>query len=86
MLDNVDDDLTALAIRAGLEEYGQYHETIAPGDTERVDQLRRVSRAVADGLGIEVGFAAVPTQQRGGDGSLRACAILVDSPAVPEHV
>lgn len=81
---NVDLELTALAIRAGLEEYGQYQETVDAGDSGRVDQLRGVAQVVAEVMGVEVGFAVVPVKD--GSAAMRACAIVVPSPAAPEPV
>ncbi len=77
-----DDELTASAIRAGLWTYGQYHETIERGDTARVEQLRRVSDAISEELGVDIGVAAVPTF----DGLVRVCVIVARKSATPEPV
>ena len=72
------------SIRAGLEEYGQHQETAGVDDTGRVDQLREVAQVVAEVMGVEVGFAVVPVKD--GSGAMRACAIVVPSPAAAEPV
>jgi hypothetical protein len=77
-----DDELTASAIRAGLDRYGQYHETIERHDTARADQLRRISDLISEEIGEDIGVAAVPTF----DGLVRVCVILARKPATPEPV
>jgi hypothetical protein len=70
------DDLTRLAIGRALLTYGQFHETVAPVDIERRQQLERLAPQVASALDMQVSMAATST--RGGD--LHVCALVVTAP------
>lgn len=81
-MSKVDDELTARAIRAGLEVRGMYQETIHATDGDRARQLRRIGQEAADRLGVEVGIAGVSTR----DHMVRVCIIVARTPAQPEPV
>jgi hypothetical protein len=74
------DDLTRLAIGRALLTYRQFHETIAPEDTDRREQLARLGPEVAAALGVEVSMAATPTR----DGDIHVCVLVVRSPTEME--
>ena len=89
MTNDVTDELTRLAIRHALEQYGHYFETIEPTDSDRAEQLGRLGRAVADDLGVEVSMAALdgvtlryrsasPSSGRGSRRTLRRSSLISD--------
>jgi hypothetical protein len=80
MTNDVDDELTALAIRQALEQYGHYFETVDPDEGARVEQVGRVGRAIAEDLGVEVSMAARPRR----DGAVQICITVVRAPLTPE--
>ena len=80
MTNDVDDELTARAITHALEQYGHYFETVDPDEGDRVEQLGRLGRAIAEDLGVEVSMAAQPRR----DGAVQICIIVVRAPLTPE--
>jgi hypothetical protein len=79
-MDDIDEELTKLAIRQAMQHYGYYFETIDPNDGSRAEQLGRLGRAVAAELGVEVGMAA--KRRRGG--GVQVCISVVRAPLTPE--
>ena len=79
-MDDVDEELTRLAIRHALEQHGYYFETIDRNDSARVEQLGRLGRAAAAELGVEVSMAAKPRR----DDGVQVCMSVVRSPLTPE--
>lgn len=80
-MDDIDEDLTQLAIRHALEEHGYYFETIDPNDGARAEQLGRLGRAAANELGVEVSMAA---KRRRRDAGVQVCMSLIRAPRTPE--
>ncbi|KAA1428651.1 hypothetical protein [Nocardioides antri] len=79
-MNDVDEELTRLAIRASLERHGYYFETIDRNDSARAEHLGRLGRAAAEEIGAEVTMAASP--RRGG--GVQVCLALVRTPLTPE--
>jgi hypothetical protein len=75
-MDDVDEELTQIAIRHALKQHGYYFETIEPNDGTRAEQLGRLGRT-----------AATQARRRGEHGrkaatndEIQVCMCIVRSP------
>ena len=80
-MDDVDEELTRLAIRHALKQHGYYFETIDRNDSARAEQLGQLGRAAAAELGVEVSMAAKPRRR---DDGVQVCLSVIRSPLTPE--
>lgn len=67
------DDLTRVALEHAFNAHRQYHETVDPGDDERIEQLARLAALVAEEHDWRVSHAAVKRP----DGTRWVCLLLV---------
>ena len=79
-MDDVDEELTQMAIRHALEQHGYYFETVDRNDGARAEQIGRLGRAAATQLGVEVSMAAKPRR----DNEVQVCMCVVRWPLTPE--
>jgi hypothetical protein len=68
-----DEDHTRVALEHAFTAYRQYHETVAAGDDERIEELARLAALVAAENDWTVSHAAVKRP----DGTRWVCLLLV---------